>query len=252
MSKQTKNAKPAIVAPAPVAAITPVTLAVAVMHKAVAAQAKAETALDRARGNTWAAIKEAALCFDGAASEDDQKALYAALRAEYESRYTNVNAAKSAASQHAKAIVLITQGKGDIKAASLKDYMGSVTAPRADSSKKGGKGSGGATGENSGDEAAGTVDAKPAALSASGLPVEVGSALVRLIEHVRKNPDARDAVILMANKPDLLVEFADYALAKLAGGAPAPVAPATVEPITAMRDAMLKAANKSGKARKAA
>lgn len=249
MTKSTKPATVAIVA-TPVPAITPVTLAVAVMHKAVAAQAKAETALDRARGNTWAAIKEAALCFDGAASEDDQKALYAALRAEYEARYSNVNAAKSAASQHAKAIVLLTQGKGDAKAASLKDYMSSVTSPRADSSKKGGKAASAATGENSGDGAAGTVDAKSAALSVSGLPVEVGSALVRLMEHVRKNPDARDAVILMANRPELLVEFADFALAKMTK--PAPVASVASEPLTAMRDAMVKAASKADKVKKAA
>ena len=245
----TKSTKPAIVAAAPVAAITPVTLAVAVMHKAVAAQAKAESALDRARGNTWAAIKEAALCFDGAASEDDQKALYAALRAEYEQRYSNVNAAKSAASQHAKAIVLLTQGRGDAKAASLKDYMGSVTAPRADSSRKGGSAASTATGENSGDGAAGTVDAKPAALSTSGLPVEVGSALVRLIEHVRKNPDARDAVILMANHPEMLVEFEGFALAKMVKPATvATVAVVASEPLTVMRDAMVKAASKGKKA----
>ena len=70
------------------------------------------------------------------------------------------------------------------------------------------------------------------------------------MEHVRKNPDARDAVILMANRPELLVEFADFALAKMTK--PAPVASVASEPLTAMRDAMVKAASKAGKVKKAA
>jgi hypothetical protein len=206
--------------------LSAVALAVAVMHKAAAAQAKAETALDRARGNTWGAVKEAALCFDAPMTDEARTALSGELAREYTKRYTSKEAAKSAASQHAKAIFALTHGKGKADAASLKDYLSSafaVTRANAGNAPKNGAPVASKAASAQGAAVASadvpTVDRSgpaPVALSTAGLPVELGSALVQLIDMARKNARVAEALVVLVNierdKGDAFMRAADYLL----------------------------------------
>ncbi len=212
----------------PAVNVTAVSLAVAVMHKAAAAEAKAAQALDRARGSTWDAVREAALCFDAPMSDEDRTALSGELAREYEGRYKDKAAAKSAASQHAKAIFALTHGKGSKDAKSLKEYLaGAFVRNQANA--------GNAPKNQAAQTVAASSTSAPAspepaaqggtAFSTAGMPVEVGSAIIRLITAAKKNAAVGDALCVLANQsPDRIVAACEWLLTSKAEGQAAKLA----------------------------
>lgn len=201
---------------------TGVAMAVAVMLKPLQAQASAEKKLDKAKGSAWLAVQEAAGAFPADMSDKDRTTLSGELARNYKAFYPEASA-KVVASQHAKAIWLIATGAATGKLApdqfsNIADFLKAHRPERHQ-----------ADAGNEGDKSTSTSDAKAAAtqgaaLSTAGLSVELGSAIVRLIEAAKRSPEVSDALVMMANRPewavkvlaDALVPSVDATAAKLA------------------------------------
>lgn len=201
---------------------TAVSLAVAVMLKPFKAQASVEKKLEKAKGAAWAAVQEAAGAFPADMSEKDRTTLSGELARNYAAFYPAASA-KVVASQHAKAIWLIATGwavgeKAPEKFGNIAAFLDAFKAPRKQ-----------ADAGNEPDNSTGTKDAQDAekqnaAMSTAGLSVEVGAAIIRLIEQAKKSPEMCDALIMLSNRPewgikvlaDALVPDVDATAAKLA------------------------------------
>jgi hypothetical protein len=162
--------------------------AVDLLLPAAAAEGSATSALVRAKGGTWTALKKAAKKFRKPITEAVRNMLSSTLAKAYRSHYGTKAAAKSAASQHAKAITGLSRGLGNPEAVSLKAYLRSAFPPIPREGK--------ATTPPSGRR----------------LPPETEKALDRLIELAQRDPTVSDALIVMAAHSDMLEPFVDYAL----------------------------------------
>lgn len=195
------------------AVLTAVAMVVAVMHKAAAAEGKAMQALDRARAGTWAAVQEAALCFDAPMSDEDRKALSGELAREYMKRYSTEGSARAAASQHAKAIHGLTHAKGKPDSASLSDYLASIDGKPSKKERQADSGNApksGASEVKAEDippidrmmhaAAAPSAAATPAERSLlEGLNPDAAGAVIRAASYAGQRPDFADALLVLVN-----------------------------------------------------
>lgn len=259
--------------------LTGVSLAVAVVFKAVAS-------LSRANGAVWRALQEAAGAFPVTMSDADKSALSGELARTYR-KHGGLDNAAVLASQHARAIHLIATRKpandGTVpdpaKFSNMSAFFG-VYAQSKGATTKGHAGTAGASqgatvppanpasatqhradAGNAPDTGAPVANADSASigtlvtqnmLSAHGLPADIVQVFQDLLTLARANPQLQDALTMARNNPDRLLTAAvswveaERAQVSASMGNPVPAVPATAM-AAALADAVAKTARKGGK-----
>ncbi|MFZ5526418.1 MAG: hypothetical protein ACOZE7_07150 [Pseudomonadota bacterium] len=162
--------------------------AVDLLLPAAAAEGSATSALVRAKGGTWTALKKAAKKFRKPITEAVRNMLSSTLAKAYRSHYGTKAAARSAASQHAKAITGLSRGLGNLEAVSLKAYLRSAfpPVPREDRNRE------------------------PQSMRRLNPTAE--KAIERLVGLAQRDPAVSDALVFMANHSDKLDSFVEFVL----------------------------------------
>lgn len=183
--------------------LTAVAFALTVMDDAARAEGAAEKALEKKRGASWAAVQEAAHAFNADMSEADKTELSGQLARVY-AKYYPASSAKVVASQHARAIYLLATGSPVGDARNIAAFLAAHKRTPAAGATKPETGAPEAP-DLQGDEAPAAAPAQAPAPILSGVSVELGSAIARLVEAAKKMPHMEDALLYAANHPGAFI-----------------------------------------------
>lgn len=178
-------------------ALTGVAFAIAVMSDAAKAEGTAYKALEKRQGASWRALCEAAGAFES--MDDAEKRKLSGELARAYVKYYPENTYKVVASQHARVIHLIVNGAKVEGFSGISEFLKAQAKPKTQQTPVGATGAD-EEGEPLLSEATKTPSVKASPMH--GASVELGSAIARLVDMARKNPQIEDALLIAANHPD--------------------------------------------------